>query len=78
MQISTRRLLTEEEARQVEAALKLAGLTRRAFAKRAGLGYSTLTKTISRQRTPTQAGAAALEDLLNGTRWPAPGPESTE
>ena len=69
-EIDTRRLLTQVEARQIEAALKLAGLTRRAFAERAGLGYSALTKTLSRQRVPPSNHVEALGRLLRRTRWP--------
>lgn len=68
--IETHRLLTEEEVRQVKAALALAGLTRQEFAERSGVGYSSITKTLSRRRTPAPGHAKALNKLLRRTRWP--------
>lgn len=68
--IDTSRLMTEDEKRQVEAALKLAGLSRRDFCRREKIGYSVLCKTLGGIRTPTGPSKQALEKLFRETHWP--------
>ena len=69
--IPTARLLTQREARKIEAALALVGLSSRAFANQANLRYTGLRKVLQRKQVPNEKIAAALERLLRNTRWPS-------
>lgn len=59
------RLLTEEEAKEVEAALKLRGSNQSTFARQRGLHRSTLSLIISRKMVPSERYARELNELVD-------------
>ena len=64
------RLLTDREAREVKAALSLAGHTQRSFAEARGLHYATLIKIVGRKHVPGDRYARVLSRLLRRAEWP--------
>lgn len=64
IKISTDALLTNEQVREVRAALSLAGLTQQQFAKKHRLQAAHLSKVVNQKYVPSTRYAKALNDLV--------------
>lgn len=62
------RLLTEEEANEVRAALALTGQTQKSFAVAKGRSYDRLNRMVARTETVTPDYATLLNGLVRRLR----------
>lgn len=62
--IASGRLLTEEEARQVKAALTLAGHTQKSYAASLEVSYDRLNRMVARVESVTPAYAKLFNQLV--------------
>lgn len=63
-------LLSEDQTRQVDAALKLKGLDRKSYAAREGVSYQRLNRMLGRSEVPSASYAARLDELVESAFRP--------